>query len=82
MPKVTMIGEVQKIILNDFQFAYSNMYVVKKSFWWIVAVTGHILVSKLQYKHVLLNCDKFKLISYFLIIGGNIYSNFMGEFES
>lgn len=60
MPKVTMIGEVQKMILNDFQFAYSNIYVVKKSFWWIVAVTGHILVSWTQYKNVLLNRVEFK----------------------
>jgi len=33
------------MILDDFQSAYKNTYVVKKCFWWIIAVVGQIIVS-------------------------------------
>ncbi|VVC43599.1 Reduced folate carrier,Major facilitator superfamily domain [Cinara cedri] len=62
--KVTTIGDVIKIILNDFKSAYSNIYVVKQSFWWIMAVTGYIIVA--TYIQVLwenVNVDKKQLMN-------------------
>ncbi|XP_025408125.1 folate transporter 1-like [Sipha flava] len=43
--KVDKLREVKQIIINDFHSAYSNTYVLKKCFWWIVAVTGHLIVG-------------------------------------
>lgn len=39
------VQKIHKIIFDDFKFAYSNTYVVKNCFWWIVAVIGHIIVA-------------------------------------
>lgn len=43
--KVNKFKEVKQMLFDDFQSAYKNTYVVKKCFWWIVAVVGHIIVS-------------------------------------
>ncbi|XP_060861226.1 folate transporter 1-like isoform X2 [Metopolophium dirhodum] len=43
--KVTKFKEVKQMIFDDFQSAYKNTYVVKKCFWWILAVVGHIIVA-------------------------------------
>jgi len=64
------------MIFDDFQSAYKNTYVVKKCFWWIVAVVGHIIVSVCV---VLLL--QFFLLYIFLLSGSNVYSSFMGGRE-
>ena len=67
------------MIFDDFQSAYKNTYVVKKCFWWIIAVVGHLIVSVLYYyycKHL-----QFYYISdvYNIFLSGcNVYSSFMG----
>ncbi|KAL4119316.1 hypothetical protein QTP88_012141 [Uroleucon formosanum] len=43
--QVTKFQEVKQMIFDDFQSAYKNTYVVKKCFWWIVAVIGYIIVA-------------------------------------
>lgn len=43
--KVVSVKEVKQMIFNDFKSAYGDMYVAKKCFWWIFAVTGYIIVA-------------------------------------
>ncbi|XP_026820186.1 folate transporter 1-like [Rhopalosiphum maidis] len=43
--KINKFKEVKQMIFNDFQSAYKNAYVVKKCFWWIIAVVGQIIVA-------------------------------------
>jgi len=43
--KVNKFKEVKQMIFDDFQSAYENTYVMKKCFWWIIAVVGQIIVA-------------------------------------